>query len=94
MLSILYHFSDRNPFYSHLSASIQGLTTIRAYTAEERFRQQFHVYHDDHTASWFLFMTASRWLGSRLDFICSVFVTFAAFTPLLMAEGGISTSVL
>ncbi|CAH3112435.1 unnamed protein product [Porites lobata] len=83
---------NRNPFYSHLSASIQGLTTIRAYTEEERFRHQFHVYHDDHTASWFLFMTASRWLGSRLDFICSVFVTFAAFTPLLMAEGGIRMS--
>jgi len=82
--------SDRNPFYSHVSASIQGLTTIRAYKAEGRFRHQFHVYQDEHTASWFLFLAASRWLGSRLDFMCTVFITLAAFTPLLMAEGGIS----
>ena len=83
---------DRNPLYSHISATIQGLTTIRAYSAEDRFRHMYHVYQDDHTATWFLFQAGSRWLGSRLDFMCAMFIVLVAITPLLMAEGGISKS--
>jgi len=83
---------NRNPLYSHISATIQGLTTIRAYSAEDRFRHMYHVYQDDHTATWFLFQAGSRWLGSRLDFMCAMFIVVVAITPLLMAEGGISVS--
>lgn len=83
---------NRNPLYSHISATIQGLTTIRAYSAEDRFRHMYHVYQDDHTATWFLFQAGSRWLGSRLDFMCAMFTVVVAITPLLMAEGGISVS--
>lgn len=83
---------NRNPLYSHVSATIQGLVTIRAYSAEERFRHSYHVYQDDHTASWFLFQVASRWLGSRLDFLCAIFISLATITPLLMVEGGLSIS--
>ncbi|XP_044176120.1 ATP-binding cassette sub-family C member 4-like isoform X1 [Acropora millepora] len=83
---------NRNPLYSHISATIQGLTTIRAYSAEDRFRHMYHVYQDDHTATWFLFQAGSRWLGSRLDFMCAMFIVVVTITPLLMAEGGISVS--
>ncbi|XP_015779531.1 PREDICTED: multidrug resistance-associated protein 4-like [Acropora digitifera] len=83
---------NRNPLYSHISATIQGLTTIRAYSAEDRFRHMYHVYQDDHTATWFLFQAGSRWLGSRLDFMCAMFIVVVTITPLLMAEGGISNS--
>ncbi|XP_068702097.1 ATP-binding cassette sub-family C member 4-like isoform X3 [Montipora foliosa] len=83
---------NRNPFYSHISATIQGLTTIRAYSAEDRFRDMYHVFLDDHSASWLLFETGARWLGCRLDFVCSVFAVVAVFTALLMAEGGIKLS--
>ena len=93
----MFHFNelhfvsslDRSPFYSHISTSLQGLTTIRAYRAENRFKNQYDVYQDNHTAAWFLFMTGSRWLGARLDFICTVFIASAAFSPLFLAEGGI-----
>ncbi|XP_068719286.1 ATP-binding cassette sub-family C member 4-like [Montipora capricornis] len=83
---------NRNPLYSHISATIQGLTTIRAYSVEGRFRDMYHVYQDDHTATWFLFQAGSRWLGCRLDFMCAMFIIVATFTPLFMAEGGISIS--
>jgi len=85
---------DRSPLYSHISTSLHGLTTIRAYLAEGRFRHLYEVYQDDHTAAWFLFMAGSRWLGSRLDFMCTVFITLAAFTPLFLAEGGIRKSLV
>ena len=88
-ISISVSSLDRSPFYSHISTSLQGLTTIRAYRAENRFKNQYDVYQDNHTAAWFLFMTGSRWLGSRLDFICTVFIASAAFSPLFLAEGGI-----
>ena len=88
-ISISVSSLDRSPFYSHISTSLQGLTTIRAYRAENRFKNQYDVYQDNHTAAWFLFMTGSRWLGARLDFICTVFIASAAFSPLFLAEGGI-----
>ena len=95
VLILIHFFSslDRSPLYSHISTTLHGLTTIRAYSAEGRFRRLHEIYHDDHTASWFLFMAGSRWLGTRLDFMCTVFISLASFTPLFLAEAGIRKSL-
>ena len=79
----------RSPFYSHLSASINGLLSIRAFKAEDRFVEMYMYYQDFHTSAWFLFLTTSRWLGSRLDFICCVFISVVAMTTLVLTEAGV-----
>uniref|UniRef100_A0A4W5NBL7 Cystic fibrosis transmembrane conductance regulator n=1 Tax=Hucho hucho TaxID=62062 RepID=A0A4W5NBL7_9TELE len=76
----------RSPVFSHLSSSLQGLWTIRAFRAEERFQNTFDAYQDLHSESWFLFLVTSRWFAVRLDGMCAVFVTITAFGCLLLRD--------
>uniref|UniRef100_A0A8C7VS14 Multidrug resistance-associated protein 4 n=1 Tax=Oncorhynchus mykiss TaxID=8022 RepID=A0A8C7VS14_ONCMY len=79
--------TTRSPVFSHLSSSLQGLWTIRAFRAEERFQNTFDTYQDLHTESWFLFLVTSRWFALRLDGICAAFVTVTAFGCLFLRDG-------
>ncbi|XP_036105450.1 multidrug resistance-associated protein 4 isoform X3 [Molossus molossus] len=78
--------TTRSPVFSHLSASLQGLWTIRAYKTEERFQELFDAHQDLHSEAWFLFLTTSRWFAVRLDAICAVFVIVVAFGSLILAK--------
>uniref|UniRef100_A0A3P8ZF49 Multidrug resistance-associated protein 4 n=1 Tax=Esox lucius TaxID=8010 RepID=A0A3P8ZF49_ESOLU len=78
--------TTRSPVFSHLSSSLQGLWTIRAYKAQQRFQQMFDSHQDLHSEAWFLFLTTSRWFAVRLDGICSIFVTITTFGCLLLRD--------
>ncbi|XP_025056144.1 multidrug resistance-associated protein 4 isoform X5 [Alligator sinensis] len=78
--------TTRSPVFSHLSSSLQGLWTIRALKAEQRFQKLFDAHQDLHSEAWFLFLTTSRWFAVRLDAICAIFVIVVAFGSLLLAK--------
>ncbi|XP_036913453.1 ATP-binding cassette sub-family C member 4 [Sturnira hondurensis] len=78
--------TTRSPVFSHLSSSLQGLWTIRAYKTEERFQELFDAHQDLHSEAWFLFLTTSRWFAVRLDAICAIFVIVVAFGSLILAK--------
>ncbi|KAL4220738.1 Multidrug resistance-associated protein 4 [Mactra antiquata] len=77
--------TTRSPVFSHLSASLQGLHTIRAFGVQDKFIEEFDNHQDLHTESWFLFLTSSRWLAIRLDWLCAMFVTAVSFCCVLAA---------
>ncbi|XP_005744339.1 multidrug resistance-associated protein 4-like [Pundamilia nyererei] len=77
----------RSPVFSHLSLSLQGLSTIRALKAEERLKKAFDAHQDLHSEAWFLFLMTSRWFALRLDSICSIFITLTAFGCILLRHG-------
>ncbi|XP_033843200.1 ATP-binding cassette sub-family C member 4-like isoform X1 [Periophthalmus magnuspinnatus] len=79
--------TTRSPVFSHLSSSLQGLTTIRAFKAHQNFQQMFDDYQDLHSEAWFLFLATSRWFAIRLDGICSIFVTITAFGCIYLRDG-------
>ncbi|XP_055020449.1 ATP-binding cassette sub-family C member 4-like [Boleophthalmus pectinirostris] len=79
--------TTRSPVFSHLSSSLQGLWTIRAFRAADGLQTQFDSYQDVHSSTWFLFLMTSRWFALRLDGICSVFITLTAFGCILLRNG-------
>ncbi|KAI4581565.1 hypothetical protein MJG53_010008 [Ovis ammon polii x Ovis aries] len=72
--------------FSHLSSSLQGLWTIRAYKAKKKFQELFDAHQDLHSEAWFLLLTTSRWVAVYLDITCAIFVIVVAFGSLIMVE--------
>ncbi|XP_022093416.1 multidrug resistance-associated protein 4-like isoform X2 [Acanthaster planci] len=75
----------RSPVFSHLSATLVGLSTVRAFKAQRRFIADFDGYLDGHTRAWFLFLATSRWFGVQLDFFSSLFICGVCFTSIMAA---------
>uniref|UniRef100_T1IZ28 ABC transmembrane type-1 domain-containing protein n=1 Tax=Strigamia maritima TaxID=126957 RepID=T1IZ28_STRMM len=61
----------RSPVFSHLSSTLDGLTTVRAFHVEEKFQHEFNVHQDFNSSAWFLFLAAGRWLAIYLDCLCN-----------------------
>lgn len=70
--------------YSHLTASLQGLTTIRAFGAQELVTKEFDNYLNSYNSAFFMFLAANRAFGYWLDFHSSIFVTIVTFSFLLI----------
>lgn len=87
----------RSPIYTHLSASLQGLTTIRALKAEAIVQQEFDNHQDTHSAAWFTFVAAVRAISLWLDIICAFYnglitLTFTFFDP-VFTSGNVGLAI-
>ncbi|XP_061290380.1 ATP-binding cassette sub-family C member 4-like [Bos javanicus] len=78
--------STQSPVFSHLASSLQGLWTIRAYKAEQRFQELFDSHQDLHSEAWFLLLTITRWFSLRLDIIYLIFICLVDFGSLLLSQ--------
>ncbi|XP_033637557.1 multidrug resistance-associated protein 4-like [Asterias rubens] len=76
----------RSPVFSHLSASLTGLSTVRAFKSQQRFINAFDEYQDRHTEAWFMFLATSRWFGVQLDFFSMMFICGVCFSSVLAAD--------
>ncbi|KAK3702318.1 hypothetical protein RRG08_008706 [Elysia crispata] len=78
--------TTRSPVFSHLSASLQGLHTIRAMHMEQKLSTEFNAHQDLHTEAWFLFLSTSRWLGIRMDILSVVFIACVVYLSVLTSD--------
>ncbi|KAJ3191281.1 Multidrug resistance-associated protein 4 [Irineochytrium annulatum] len=83
-----YESVTRSPVYSTVSATLEGLSTIRAYGNQEGFRQSFARIQNENTRVYFCFLSAARWLGLRLDVMSAMFLTLIAYVS--VAAKGVS----
>ncbi|KAJ9596239.1 hypothetical protein L9F63_027138, partial [Diploptera punctata] len=74
----------RSPVFSHLSASMNGLTTIRASQAQEMVSKEFDSHQDLHTCAWFLTLETSTAFGLWLDCISVAFTSVVTFSFLIL----------
>ncbi|KAJ8954550.1 hypothetical protein NQ318_000784 [Aromia moschata] len=74
----------RSPIYTHLAASLHGLTTIRAFGAQEVLKNEFDNYQDKYSAAFFLYIAANRTFGFWLDFHCVIYITFVIISILFV----------
>ncbi|KAI1287364.1 ATP-binding cassette sub-family C member 4 [Halotydeus destructor] len=72
-----YEGLTRSPIYSHVSNTVIGLTTIRASGSEKSFKEKFLGHLNDHSGTWYLYISASRTLGISMDWTCMAYIITA-----------------
>ncbi|KAH6566012.1 hypothetical protein BASA60_009663 [Batrachochytrium salamandrivorans] len=78
---------SRSPIYAQFSETLNGVSTIRAYGAEERFSTNNSAKVDLNHRSFFFIWAANRWLCLRTELISAFVVLFAGLAVIF---GGIS----
>ena len=74
----------KSPVFSHIATSMHGITTIRAFSAQNLLREEFDRIQDLHTSGWFTYIAATEWFGLWLDWIVVVFLGCVVFSFLLL----------
>lgn len=76
----------RSPVFSHVSATINGLTTIRAARSEVMLEDEFDVHQDSHTSAWYLTIVCISSFGLWLDLLCFIFITCVIFGFIITSQ--------
>ncbi|XP_044281697.1 ATP-binding cassette sub-family C member 8 isoform X2 [Varanus komodoensis] len=70
--------STQLPLLAHFSETVEGLTTIRAFRYESRFKQKLLEYTDSNNIASLFLTAANRWLEVRMEYIGACVVLIAA----------------
>ncbi|KAM9823722.1 LOW QUALITY PROTEIN: ATP-binding cassette sub-family C member 9 [Neosynchiropus ocellatus] len=70
--------STQLPLLCHFSETAEGLTTIRAFRHEARFKQRMLELTDTNNTAYLFLSAANRWLEVRTDYLGAVLVLAAA----------------
>lgn len=70
-----------------MTASVQGLSTIRAFAAQKLLVKEFDELQNRHSAAWFLFIASGRCFAFWLDAICISCIAAATFSLIALNKG-------
>lgn len=78
--------SGRSPVFSHLTATINGLTTIRARNIQQELCHEFDELQDVHSSVWHLALTSNEACGLWMDCVSTGFVASVTFSFIILYE--------
>ncbi|KAH8104851.1 hypothetical protein BXZ70DRAFT_1049036 [Cristinia sonorae] len=91
-LSVKREMSNaQSPIFSHFSAAMAGLVSIRAYGAQATIKQEFFVRIDNYTRTTRSFNDINRWMSVRIETIGAAFAAGIA-TYLVYGRTQVSAS--
>ncbi|KAI0366584.1 multidrug resistance-associated ABC transporter [Pilatotrama ljubarskyi] len=76
--------NSRSPIFANFSELLEGIVTVRAFGAEQRFLDGLYGQVDLNTQMWYLFWMLNRWLMLNLDLLAAI----AYLITTLFAVGG------
>ncbi|KYB25908.1 hypothetical protein TcasGA2_TC034098 [Tribolium castaneum] len=77
----------RSPIFSHLTATLQGLATIKAFNAQDTLLKEFEDHQNLHISAQHLVINIYALLSFIADFICNFYVALIIFGFFLLGEG-------
>ncbi|TKR89661.1 hypothetical protein L596_013728 [Steinernema carpocapsae] len=75
-----------SPLYSHISDTVNGLSTIRAHRFVERFYEMLKDRLTDNIRAQYAALASGQWLSVRLQMMGVLMVTVIAFTAVIQSE--------
>ncbi|KAF8345519.1 multidrug resistance-associated ABC transporter [Amanita rubescens] len=84
--------NTRSPIFSYFSELLEGIVTVRAFSAERRFLDNLHRKIDTTTKMWYTFWMTNRWLLLNFDMLgsLSILITTLFSIATLIDEAGLA----
>lgn len=70
-----------------MAATLNGLSTVRAYKAEEILKREFDNHQDTHSGCWYMVISTNSVFGFSLDMMCLIFTSCIIFYYMLFDTG-------
>jgi len=80
--------SARSPIYTHLAATLNGLSTIRAFDAENALALEFDNHQDLNSSAALMFLDSSKALGFWLDITLVIYLTMVVLSFIIEGNSG------
>ncbi|KAG1657832.1 Multidrug resistance-associated protein 4 [Nymphon striatum] len=81
----------KSPVFTHVSITLDGLSTIRAYDALDRFQNKLNDLQDLNIAVYYMHLCVQRWFAIFFQYACTVLLCASLLTPVIF-RGKISAS--
>ncbi|EXX63324.1 P-loop containing nucleoside triphosphate hydrolase protein [Rhizophagus irregularis DAOM 181602=DAOM 197198] len=79
---------SKAPIFSHLSATLEGLASIRVYNAQNRFDDQNIEKINTNNKALFAMMQVKSWQSLYIDLLASVFIFATALCVIILRKDG------